>query len=71
MLELVLIAQLVTPGPYCGDNFGTWITPEDAPFTGCVVPSWGGQGGAVIREDPYSPGGYRATPLPQTPQFYR
>lgn len=70
MLELALIAQLTAPGPYCGNNFGTWITPEDAPFTGCYLPGWGGSGGAVIREDPYSPGGYRATPVPERPGYW-
>jgi hypothetical protein len=69
MLTTLLIAQLVSPGPYCGDNFGTMIRPEDAPFTGCFLPSWSGSGGAVIREDPYSPGGYRATPVPEQPQY--
>ena len=65
----LLIAQLAAP--YCGWNYGTEITPSDAFVTGCFVPSWQGQGGAVLRTDPLSPGGLRATPVgpAQLPQL--
>jgi hypothetical protein len=65
----LLIAQLAAP--YCGNNYGTDITPQDAFVTGCYVPSWSGQGGAVLRVDPLSPGGLRATPVgpSQLPQL--
>lgn len=65
MTHLLLLAQLAAP--YCGYNYGVEITPQDAPFTGCYVPSWSGQGGAVLREDPLSPGGVRATPVLPAP----
>ena len=57
----LLIAQLAAP--YCGWNYGAVMTPENTPYTGCYVPSQSGEGGAVLREDPFSPGGLRATPV--------
>jgi hypothetical protein len=73
MTHLLLLAQLAAP--YCGYNYGVEITPQDAFVTGCYVPSWSGQesearrgqGGAVLREDPLSPGGVRATPVLPAP----
>jgi hypothetical protein len=67
VLSLLLLAQ----APLCGGLYN--ITPEDAPYTGCFVPSGRGDGsGAQIRMDPlFSPSGYRATPIqgPQLPQL--
>jgi hypothetical protein len=58
----LLIAQL--GAPYCGWNYGVEITPQNAPFTGCYVPPPAGRqlGGAILREDPLSPGGVRSYP---------
>jgi len=64
MLTTLLIAQLSAPN--CGWNYGVETTPQNAPFTGCYVPSQPGQpGGAILREDPLSPAGYRAIPVPE------
>lgn len=62
---------LLAQGPLCGGLYN--IRPEDAPFTGCFIPSGKGDGsGAQIRMDPlFSPSGYNTTPVPapQLPQF--
>lgn len=58
----IAAAVLLAQGPLCGGLYD--LRPEDAPFTGCFVPSWKGDGsGAQIRVDPLSPSGYRATPV--------
>jgi hypothetical protein len=59
-----IAAVLIAQAPLCGGLYN--ITPDDAPFTGCFIPSWRGDGsGAVIKSDPLlSPSGYRATPVP-------
>ena len=61
---LAAAAVLLAQGPMCGGLYG--MTPDNAPYTGCFVPSWKGDGsGAQIRMDPLlSPSGYRATPIP-------
>ena len=68
---LLAIPLLLAQGPLCGGIYN--LRPEDAPYTGCFVPNWNGDGGgAQIRIDPlFSPSGYRATPVPapQLPQY--
>lgn len=67
---LLAIPLLLAQGPLCGGMFNT--TPENSPLTGCFMPSWKGDGsGAQIRMDPFSPSGYRATPVlpPELPRY--
>ena len=60
----LIAAVLIAQGPYCGTG-PLQVTPQQAPFTGCYIPSWRGDGsGAVIKSDPLAPNGYRATPVP-------
>lgn len=69
-MALLAAGMLLTQGPLCGGLYD--IRPEDAPFTGCFVPSSKGDGsGAQLRLDPFSPSGYRATPVPprELPQY--
>jgi hypothetical protein len=70
MNPLLVIPLLLAQGPYCGGVHN--LRPEDAPFTGCFVPSGRGDGGgAQLRMDPFSPSGYRATPVlpPELPRY--
>ena len=62
----LLAAVLIAQAPLCGGLYK--MTPEDAPLTGCFIPSGRGDGsGAQIRIDPiFSPSGYRATPVSPT-----
>ena len=68
---LLAAGLLLAQGPLCGGLYD--IRPEDAPFTGCFIPTWNGDGGgAQIRIDPlFSPSGYRATPVkpPELPRY--
>jgi hypothetical protein len=55
-----LVAQLA--GPNCGLNLGAEITPGDAWFTGCTVPSITNPQGVRLWENPFSPAGVTAEP---------
>lgn len=66
---LLAIAGPAQSQPACGWNYGAQITPENSYVLGCSVPDASGDGGTVLRMDPFTPGGVRAesgspSPLP-------
>jgi hypothetical protein len=59
-----LLPVLLAQGPVCGTG-PLQVTPEQALFTGCFIPSGRMDGsGAQVFIDPLAPNGYRAKPIP-------
>jgi hypothetical protein len=59
-----LLPVLLVQAPACGTG-PLQVTPEQASFTGCFIPSGRGDGsGAQLFVDPLAPNGYRAKPIP-------
>ena len=62
LLPGLLISQLA--GPVCGYNFGVLITPEDSPYVGCVINDRNSRPAVRIKQNPFTPSGYQAEPIP-------
>ena len=62
MLSFILLAQLA--GPVCGYNYGVEITPDDSPYVGCVINDRDSRPAVRIKQNPFTPSGYQAEPIP-------
>jgi hypothetical protein len=62
MLSFILLAQLA--GPVCGYNYGVEITPDDSPYVGCVINDRNANPAVRIKQNPFTPSGYQAQPIP-------
>ena len=62
ILPGLLISQLA--GPVCGYNYGVEITPDNSPYVGCVLNDRDSRPAVRIKQNPFTPSGYQAEPIP-------